>query len=671
MIQIYKASNTDYTHNGDMTLWPTSCTVSAKLNGKWELTMEHPLDAEGRWKVLEEGAVLVVPSFNGSQKFRIYRKIRSNDGVTAYARPVFLDAQNDCILLDVRPTDKTGQEALDVMTAGTPYSGKSDITDVSTAYYIRRNLIEAINGKLDQSFVGRWGGEIIYDNYTVHINKRAGADRGLQIRYGLNLQAIKETTNVENVVTRIIPVAYNGYTLAGAEPWVDSPLIDQYPIICAKVVEFSDVKLAEDAQSDEESFDTLEELRAELVRRSEAMYSAGSDKPEVSMRIDMVDLSRTTEYREYKDLVSVSLGDTVHCTHDKLGITSDARVTALEWDCILETPGTITLGASPQSYFDKVTSIIKDVNNVITPAGALAAEKVAGILDAMQTQLRAQRDITQKQDIRALLFEDLDPESPTYGAMALGTAGFEIASERTADGKGWNWTTFGTGKGFSADYLIGGILISQNYEQGKQGFKADLNTGTLEAPSLKADITDSAEITIKETADSLSDEISGTNNKINDLSQQVNANASTFQQFADSINATIISTMLASGEWDGLLQQMTAIKATADGLSVDVSSLTNNLDGFITEYHTYFAATAEGLRISKSGSQFATLLSDTKLSFIQAGQEVAYIQYNRLYITEAWVKSGLSIESASGGSYIRQYVDSNNVFCIQSMEMEG
>lgn len=68
MIQIYKASNTDYTHNGDMTLWPTSCTVSAKLNGKWELTMEHPLDAEGRWKVLEEGAVLVVPSFNGSQK---------------------------------------------------------------------------------------------------------------------------------------------------------------------------------------------------------------------------------------------------------------------------------------------------------------------------------------------------------------------------------------------------------------------------------------------------------------------------------------------------------------------------------------------------------------------------------------------------------------------------
>lgn len=222
-----------------------------------------------------------------------------------------------------------------------------------------------------------------------------------------------------------------------------------------------------------------------------------------------------------------------------------------------------------------------------------------------------------------------------------------------------------------ADAIATGILKSRDYEEGVKGFRFNINTGTLEAPSLKADITDSVEITIKETADSLSDEISGTNNKINDLSQQVNTNASTFQQFADSINATIINTMLASGEWDGLLQQMTAIKATADGLSVDVSSLTNNLAGFVTEYHTYFTATAEGLRISKSGSQFATLLSDTKLSFIQAGQEVAYIQYNRLYITEAWVKSGLSIESTSGGSYIRQYVDSNNVFCIQSMETEG
>ena len=172
----------------------------------------------------------------------------------------------------------------------------------------------------------------------------------------------------------------------------------------------------------------------------------------------------------------------------------------------------------------------------------------------------------------------------------------------------------------------------------------------------------------KATTDSISGEVSSVTTKLYDLSSQVNTNASSFQQFADSINATIINTMVGSGEWAELTEEMTAIKATATGLSMDVSKVTQNLDGFMAEYHTYFTATADGLQISKSGSEFATLLSDTKLSFTQSGEEVAYIQYNKLYITEAWVKSGLSIESSTNRSYIRQYVDGNGLFCIQIKE---
>lgn len=184
---------------------------------------------------------------------------------------------------------------------------------------------------------------------------------------------------------------------------------------------------------------------------------------------------------------------------------------------------------------------------------------------------------------------------------------------------------------------------------------------------VRAEFTD-VRSELKTTADSISSEVSEVSTKVYDLSQQVTTNASTFQQFADSINATIISTMIGSGEWDELIKEMTAIKATAQGLSIDISSVSKGLDNFISEYHTYFTATADGLRISKSGSDFATLLSDAKLSFTQGGQEVAYIQYNKLYITEAWVKSGLSIESSSGETYIRQYVDTNGLFCIQIKE---
>ena len=63
------------------------------------------------------------------------------------------------------------------------------------------------------------------------------------------------------------------------------------------------------------------------------------------------------------------------------------------------------------------------------------AEKIKGVLNAINTQLRYQKNVAQKQDVRAILFEDTDKESSTYGAMCLGTQGFQIANTRTQDGR--------------------------------------------------------------------------------------------------------------------------------------------------------------------------------------------------------------------------------------------
>ena len=100
-----------------------------------------------------------------------------------------MDALGECFLLDVRPTEKTGQEALNIMLEGFPkYQAESDIQKVETAYYINKNLIEAVNGEEENSFVNRWGGEILYDNYKIVVNERVGSDHGTQILYGKTLQ---------------------------------------------------------------------------------------------------------------------------------------------------------------------------------------------------------------------------------------------------------------------------------------------------------------------------------------------------------------------------------------------------------------------------------------------------------------------------------------------------
>ena len=147
MIQVYSPENTDFEHNGNMTIFPTVATVHLILNGEWEVNIEHPIDADGRWKYIVEEAVVKMPSFNGDQLFRIKKKEKTDDGVTAELQPIFMDAKDDCFLVDVRPTDKTGQQALDIMTApNKKYKANSNITLVSTAYYQTKNLIDAISG---------------------------------------------------------------------------------------------------------------------------------------------------------------------------------------------------------------------------------------------------------------------------------------------------------------------------------------------------------------------------------------------------------------------------------------------------------------------------------------------------------------------------------------------
>uniref|UniRef100_UPI004028E889 phage tail spike protein n=1 Tax=Agathobacter rectalis TaxID=39491 RepID=UPI004028E889 len=468
MIQIYNIENTNFDQNGDMSLFPSSASVHAVLNGTWEVTLEHPKDSEDRWKYIKEGAVVKMPSFNGEQLFRVTHKEKSDSGISADLQPIFMDAADDCFLLDVRPTDKTGQQALDIMTApNKKYTAETDITSTGTAYYQNKNLIEAINGDNENSFVKRWGGEIVYDNYKAIINRHAGSDRGVEILYGKNIaeNGMKEEVDLRNVVTRIIPQAYNGYQIDGDAPWVDSPLIDKYPTVKYSTMKFEDVKMRADAQEDDESkgviiCDTPAQLEAALRKRCQEQWEAGADKPQVTISVDMVMIEDTELYADVKGLVEVSLGDTVHCRNNNLDIVTDARVTELEWDCVNDRILSASLGDYQFDYISNQVSINNRIESAIREDGSVIGSQVQGILDAVKTQFHALRDVAQKQDVRAMLFEDLNPDSPTFGAMCLGSMGFEIASKRTSDGKDWIWSTFGTGQGFFADYIIAGTMLA-------------------------------------------------------------------------------------------------------------------------------------------------------------------------------------------------------------------
>lgn len=490
MIQIYKAFNTDQTRNGDMVLMPSAATTHAVLNGSWSAELTHPIDPEGRWKYIEEEAIVEMPSFNGKQLYRIRSKKKTASTVQATMEPVFFDSIDDCWLEDVRPTNKTGQEALDIMLESNPkYSAQSDIDKLGTAYYEYQNFMEALNSNQDNSFINRWGGEILFDNYEIIVNSRVGEDRGVEIRYGKNIKkdGISEEVSTGNTVTRIYPKAYNGYKMSG-KGYVDSPLLKKYPTVKTITMTFSDVKMAEDAQEGDEEkgiiiCNSQDELDQALKMKCENQYSNGLDKPSVTISVDMVLTGNTEEYKQYRKLEEISLGDTVHCRNARLGIVTDARVIELKYNSILKRVESVVIGDYSYNYFNNVSSTVNRVQSAIRSDGTVVAEQVYGAINTLNAFLHAQSTAANRTDSVAYLIENLDQNSELYGAMEAGTQGLRLAKERK-DGE-WIWRTAVTAAGIIADLIVTGKIQDR---LGKSYW--DLDNGKMLLSGIFQQITD-------------------------------------------------------------------------------------------------------------------------------------------------------------------------------------
>lgn len=460
MIQVYQTNREEFEFNGDMILSPITCILKTKLNGDITLELEHLYDEEERWSFLVEGNLIKVPyPFKEDQLFRIYEVEKSMDSIICQARHVFFDLSGE-VLFDVRPTNKDGQGALNQILANTKFKGFSDIKTINTAYYIRKAIAnEVLISNDENSFINRWGGELDIDNFKVYFNKRCGGDYGVSFIYGKNLTGIEATLNLDDVVTRIIPVGYDGITIP--EKYLDSPLISHYPTIKSKVMTFSHIKV-KTSQTSDDGYETLELAQEALREACRDLYEQGRDQPTLNLKIEVAHLEHLVEYEGYEALLQVGLGDTVSVYHEGLGIKLETRVISYQYDCLTQKYTSIELGDSQPDFLSQQFKTQHTLQQITNSDGSVNADKVKGFLNAMHTTLMAQREIAQKQHVRAILFEDLDPESPTYGCCAIGTAGIEVSDRRSPDGRSWIFDSAMTGRGINADKIITGVILSKN-----------------------------------------------------------------------------------------------------------------------------------------------------------------------------------------------------------------
>lgn len=473
-MQYYKIDNYNFVKNGDITLQPIDGKLRVELNtGLCEVEVELPYDKEKRWTKLEEWGVIKTDVFYSKNKqlFRIYNTDKGMFSLKIKARHIFFDLVKHNIL-DTRAVDCNGQQALERILEGTKYKGHSDIDRINTCYFCVTNIVQAINGENDNSFRNRWGGELLFDNFDIYINNRIGGDYGVRVNYSRNIEDVNLIIDRDNIITRAYPRAYNGVMLP--EKYIDSPLINKYPLICEDYIDMSDLKLKDPNTSNDEGFDTEEELYRAMRERMKKLYEGGIDKPRVSGNVKVAMLENSIEYKDFKGLVNIGIGDTVTVKHKDIDIDMKTRAITIEWNLVTKKYENVEFGDVEVNYFAKQDIAREQLDNILNKNGTVNAGEMEGIINAMQTKFKALRDVAQPQHQLGMLFEDKIKGSKTYGAMAIGSMGFMIASERTEDDKDWNWRTFGSGQGFFADWLVGKLrtVLIENMDG---SFQMDLN----------------------------------------------------------------------------------------------------------------------------------------------------------------------------------------------------
>ena len=189
-------------------------------------------------------------------------------------------------------------------------------------------------------------------------------------------------------------------------------------------------------------------------------------RPDVSYTLSEIDLVNTEGYSD--EVYQINMA--VHFYNEELNVNDYGFVSKIQET--LDEPNTrgVTVetnelniqSKSFASFLRRVTDaaqLLKEKNTIYGRAaaigadGTLATAKLNGIMDVLKNRLMSTVSGWYTDDNGNMIFEALDGSS----AMMLCGSGFMVAAGKDESGE-WNWRTFGTGEGFTADLITAGVL---------------------------------------------------------------------------------------------------------------------------------------------------------------------------------------------------------------------
>ena len=454
MIPILYAKNaSEFSNNGIGHLKDAiSCKVTEERNGAYTLTLQYPIG--GAWyESITEGSIIKAKANETSelQLFRVYKSSKPMKGVvTFYAEHISYDLKGLPLAL-LSMTDTTAEAALNAGFAACllphRFTGRSDITTLNKINITKPRSLRNFCGGEAGSVLSVWGGEFEFDNFTVWLHRRRGANNGVVIRYGKNLTDAKQERNISACYTHFCPYAIKktetrneaGEVIESTEETITLPegvieLINPENIGHSRALPL-DIS---------DKFADGEELNVENLRTHAEEYieSHKLGVPDVNITLSFMQIWHSPEYAESAGFERVALCDTVTVFFEDLGINAEAKVIKTEYDTLEERFSKLEVGDAKSNLTDTVSGIKESIED--TKKSLTESEKAASL--ALQSAIEnATNRITGNSGGYVVLYPANNPQE----ILVMDSDDKETAT------RVWRWNSSGLGyskNGYNGTY---------------------------------------------------------------------------------------------------------------------------------------------------------------------------------------------------------------------------
>lgn len=431
MIKVYETDERLFNHNGLKILHPLKAEIYIEDNGDYYIDIESSIND---LEYLQEGMIIRANTRWGEQGFRLTNPKRQNNRI--YIRGYHLSKDSSkYIIQNSYIEEKDCNYALDHLKqtcdAITPFTTISDISVLNSVRIVRKSFEEAI-----AILIEKWGGHLYRDNWIIGIKETIGQDRGVTIKYGKNSQHIEADERWDNVVTKILPVGYDGLTLP--EVFLISDI--QYDVPYSKVIKFEQ-NIDQEPFKDENGNLNESEYNTALINDLRHQAEAYLEENKYFK----------CNYKVKAHLNGiVDLGDTIVVQHEKLGLNLTTNVIALKYDCIRDKYTEVEFG----NFKSKLKDLIKKIESSTTENINHANEVV---------QVRLEKELT---DATSKILGKLGNSYVIYEGdkiLVVDTLPKENATNvMMINSEGIGFSNTGINGVFSSAWLIDGTLDMQN-----------------------------------------------------------------------------------------------------------------------------------------------------------------------------------------------------------------